>query len=185
MRGKITNHPIATGEYLTLWRTSARAQLRDGMTKASSSLGEMLTMITHGFLSGSEEECSTPEFAKASAGYNAAYSKMSKNLREAKFEHYFVGDDEVLGDKVLGDGVVWRRSAIRLGGHDTGHYMRPGFAICAMMTRSNAGTGRACRVRIVGRLGNGTKARRRGLSSLWSASRVCHSQGEGGLVCRR
>lgn len=86
---------ITVAVNLTLWRTSARAQLRDGMAKASSSLGEMLTMITHGFLSGSEEEWSTPEFAKASAGYNAAYSKMSKNLREAKFEHYFVGDEKI------------------------------------------------------------------------------------------
>lgn len=86
---------ITVAVNLTLWRTSARAQLRDGMTKASGSLGEMLTMITHGFLSGSEEEWSTPEFAKASAGYNAAYAKMSKNLREAKFEHYFVGDEKI------------------------------------------------------------------------------------------
>lgn len=86
---------ITVAVNLTLWRTSARAQLRDGMTKASSSLGEMLTMITHGFLSGSEEEWSTPEFSKASAGYNAAYSKITKNLREAKFEHYFVGDEKI------------------------------------------------------------------------------------------
>ncbi|ROV91347.1 hypothetical protein VMCG_09699 [Cytospora schulzeri] len=80
---------------LTLWRTSAREQLREAMTKGSNSLGDMLTMITHGFLSGSEEEMSTPEFNKASNGYRAAYGKMSKNLREAKFEHYFVGDEKI------------------------------------------------------------------------------------------
>lgn len=80
---------------LTLWRTSAREQLREAMTKGSNSLGDMLTMITHGFLSGSEEEMSTPEFNKASNGYRSAYSKMSKNLREAKYEHYFVGDEKI------------------------------------------------------------------------------------------
>ncbi|KUI73052.1 hypothetical protein VM1G_08196 [Cytospora mali] len=80
---------------LTLWRTSAREQLREAMTKGSNSLGDMLTMITHGFLSGSEEEMSTPEFTKASDAYRAAYGKMSKNLKEAKFEHYFVGDEKI------------------------------------------------------------------------------------------
>lgn len=80
---------------LTLWRTSAREQLREAMTKGSNSLGDMLTMITHGFLSGSEDEMSAPEFTKASNAYRSAYGKMSKNLREAKFEHYFVGDEKI------------------------------------------------------------------------------------------
>ncbi|ROW10072.1 hypothetical protein VPNG_06482 [Cytospora leucostoma] len=80
---------------LTLWRSSAREQLREAMTKSSSSLGDMLTMITHGFLSGSEEDMATPEFIKASNGYRSAYDKMTKNLREAKFEHYFVGDEKI------------------------------------------------------------------------------------------
>lgn len=80
---------------LLLWRTSARTELRLSMTKASQSLGDMLGMISHGFLSGAEEEMLTPEFTKAEKAYDAAYSKMSKNLREAKFEHYFVGDEKI------------------------------------------------------------------------------------------
>lgn len=78
-----------------LWRTSARAQLRESMTRASSALGDMLGMISHGFLSGAEEEMQTSEFTKAEKGYDAAYSRMTKTLREAKFEHYFVGDEKI------------------------------------------------------------------------------------------
>ncbi|KAF3760936.1 hypothetical protein M406DRAFT_353622 [Cryphonectria parasitica EP155] len=80
---------------LLLWRTSARTQLRESMTKASQSLGDMLGMISHGFLSGAEEEMLTSDFRKAEKAYDTAYGKMSKNLREAKFEHYFVGDEKI------------------------------------------------------------------------------------------
>lgn len=86
---------ITVAVNLLLWRTSARSQLRESMTKASSSLGDMLGLISHGFLSGAEEEMHTSDFAKAEKGYDGAYSKMSKALREAKFEHYFVGDEKI------------------------------------------------------------------------------------------
>ncbi|KAJ4396598.1 hypothetical protein N0V93_000819 [Gnomoniopsis smithogilvyi] len=86
---------ITVAVNLLLWRTSARAQLRESMTRASSALGDMLGMISHGFLSGAEEEMQTPEFTKAEKGYDAAYAKMTKTLREAKFEHYFVGDEKI------------------------------------------------------------------------------------------
>lgn len=86
---------ITVAVNLLLWRTSARSQLRESMTKASTSLGDMLGMISHGFLSGAEEEMQTSEFTKAEKAYDGAYSKMSKALREAKFEHYFVGDEKI------------------------------------------------------------------------------------------
>lgn len=86
---------ITVAVNLLIWRTSARSQLRESMTKASSSLGDMLGMISHGFLSGAEEEMHTIEFTKAEKAYDASYSKMSKALREAKFEHYFVGDEKI------------------------------------------------------------------------------------------
>lgn len=86
---------ITVAVNLLLWRTSARSQLRESMTKASSSLGDMLVMISHGFLSGAEEELRTLEFTKAEKGYDGAYGKMTKALREAKFEHYFVGDEKI------------------------------------------------------------------------------------------
>lgn len=80
---------------LLLWRTSARSQLREAMTKASNSLGDMLTMLSHGFLSGAEEELLTSQFTQAEKSYDAAYGKMSKSLKEAKYEHYFVGDEKI------------------------------------------------------------------------------------------
>lgn len=86
---------ITVAVNLLLWRTSARSQLRESMTKASSSLGDMLVMISHGFLSGAEEELHTSEFTKAEKAYDGAYGTMSKALREAKFEHYFLGDEKI------------------------------------------------------------------------------------------
>ncbi|CAN8106171.1 unnamed protein product [Discula destructiva] len=86
---------ITVAVNLTLWRTSARSQLRQTMTRASGSLGDMLGMIAHSFLSGAEEEMQTAEFTMAEKDYDAAYAKMTKSLKEAKFEHYFVGDEKI------------------------------------------------------------------------------------------
>ncbi|SPQ22265.1 3dc7af59-1cba-4398-876a-a24c7160b213 [Thermothielavioides terrestris] len=86
---------ITTFVNLLLWRTSAISALRESMTKASVSLGDMLAMITRGFLSGSEEDLKSPEFGAASAAYSSVYPQMAKNLREAKFERYFLGHEKI------------------------------------------------------------------------------------------
>lgn len=86
---------ITVAVNLLLWRTSARSQLREAMTKSSSSLGDMLGMIAHSFLGGAEEEMQSAEFTKAEKAHETAYAKMTKSLREAKFEHYFVGDEKI------------------------------------------------------------------------------------------
>ncbi|KAK0720615.1 Fusaric acid resistance protein-like-domain-containing protein [Lasiosphaeris hirsuta] len=80
---------------LLLWRISAVVLLRQSMAKASTSLGDMLAMITRGFLTGSEDEVSSSEFAAASSAYSSAYPQLTKNLREAKFERYFVGHERL------------------------------------------------------------------------------------------
>jgi hypothetical protein len=80
---------------LLLWRTSGRAQLRASMARASVSLGDMLSMITHGFLSGSEDEFSSDEFRQAYDTWKSGYATMSKNLAESKYEHYFVGKEKL------------------------------------------------------------------------------------------
>jgi hypothetical protein len=80
---------------LLVWRVSAVSALRQSMTKASISLGDMLSMITRGFLSGSEDDVLSPEFAAASSAYSSVYPQMTKNLREAKFERYFLGHEKV------------------------------------------------------------------------------------------
>ncbi len=76
---------------LLVWRVSARALLRDSMTKASIALGDMLSMVTHGFLSGSEEELVASEFRQASAAWSSSYAAMTKNLKESKYERYLMG----------------------------------------------------------------------------------------------
>ena len=86
---------ITTVVNLTVWRMSAVSALRQSMTKASVSLGDMLSLITRGFLSGSEEDVLSPEFAAASSAYSSVYPQMTKNLREAKFERYFLGHEKI------------------------------------------------------------------------------------------
>lgn len=84
---------ITTAVNLLVWRVAAVALVRESMTKASGSLGDMLAMITRGFLSGSEEDILSAEFSAASASYSSVYPQMLKDLRDAKFERYFVGHE--------------------------------------------------------------------------------------------
>ncbi len=86
---------ITTIVNLVVWRASAVSALRQSMVKASVSLGDMLSLITRGFLSGSEDDVLSPEFAAASSAYSSVYPQMTKNLREAKFERYLLGHEKV------------------------------------------------------------------------------------------
>jgi hypothetical protein len=86
---------ITTAVNLLVWRESAVSGLRESMTKASTSLGDMLALITRGFLSGSEEDVQSAEFSAASSAYSSVYPQMTKNLREAKFERYFLGYEKL------------------------------------------------------------------------------------------
>ncbi|KND88952.1 Uncharacterized protein C26F1.08c [Tolypocladium ophioglossoides CBS 100239] len=85
----------ATVVNLLLWRVSARSLLRRSMTQASSSLGDVLSTITSGFLNGVEDEAALAEVSAAWSAYLAAYPQVMKNLREAKFEHYFLGQEKL------------------------------------------------------------------------------------------
>lgn len=80
---------------LLVWRVSAVALLRQSMNKASVSLGDMLSTITRGFLTGSDDDMLSSEFSAAWATYNSVYGQMTKNLREAKFERYFLGRERI------------------------------------------------------------------------------------------
>jgi len=87
---------------LVVWRVSARALLRQSMSKSSTALGDMLSMITHGFLSGSEEELASPEFKGAASAWYSGCADMTKNLRESKYEHYFLGREKIYQlDKIV------------------------------------------------------------------------------------
>lgn len=78
-----------------VWRVSARHLLRTSMAKATASLGGMLSAISASFLKGVEEEQMSAGFTASSATYNATYPQMLKNLREAKFEDYFLGRERI------------------------------------------------------------------------------------------
>ncbi|KAK3378577.1 Fusaric acid resistance protein-like-domain-containing protein [Podospora didyma] len=84
-----------TAVNLLVWRVSAVDLLRQSMTKASTSLGDMLAMVTRGFLSGSEDDLLSSEFAAASSTYSSVYPQLAKNLRESKFERYFLGRERL------------------------------------------------------------------------------------------
>lgn len=86
---------VTSAVNLLVWRVSAVGLVRASMPKASSALGEMLAVITRSFLSGSEDDLLSPEFKAASKAYSSIYPGMLKNLRDAKFERYFVGHEEL------------------------------------------------------------------------------------------
>ncbi|KAM0459372.1 hypothetical protein ACHAPV_005557 [Trichoderma viride] len=78
---------------LLVWRVSARKVLRKSILTAAVALGDRLSFITSGFLNRSEDEVSSPEYAEASAQYNSAYAQIMTTLREAKIEHYLLGQE--------------------------------------------------------------------------------------------
>ncbi|KAI1823424.1 ribosomal protein L19 [Xylaria intraflava] len=86
---------ISTLVNLLLWPVSARHELRASMRTASISLGQMLSMIASGFLSGAEEEFTSKSFTDASATYTSTLAQMNKNARESKYEYYFLGQEQI------------------------------------------------------------------------------------------
>ncbi|KAI5467651.1 Fusaric acid resistance protein-like-domain-containing protein [Mariannaea sp. PMI_226] len=80
-----------TAVNLLLWPQSARSSLRSSMNGVSTSLAEMLSLIMESFSSGSEDDLDSGKFSATSCAYSSAYSEMMKDLREAKFEYYFLG----------------------------------------------------------------------------------------------
>ncbi|OLN85965.1 Uncharacterized protein C26F1.08c [Colletotrichum chlorophyti] len=84
----------ATVNFL-IWRVSARALLRASMNSAAVSLADMLSMITRGFLNGSENEIMSGDFARVARLYKTTYGKMTKSLRESKLEHWVLGREKI------------------------------------------------------------------------------------------
>jgi hypothetical protein len=79
---------------LLVWPASARTQLRDTMIKATDSFGDMLTMITRSFLSCSETDLRSTSFNDAQSRYKSVFTQLTKNLKEAKLEHYLLGREQ-------------------------------------------------------------------------------------------
>ncbi|GAW16261.1 hypothetical protein ANO14919_056840 [Xylariales sp. No.14919] len=86
---------ISTLVNLLLWPVSARHALRKSMHTASVSLGQMLSLISSGFLSGAEEDFTSKSFMDASATFASTLTLMNKNARESKYEYYFLGREQI------------------------------------------------------------------------------------------
>ena len=72
---------------------SARTVLRSDLAQITDSLGDQLTLITRVFLNGSEEALQKQSYVNALEKYKKALSSMTKNLKEAKYEHYVLGTE--------------------------------------------------------------------------------------------
>ncbi|KAI1497110.1 ribosomal protein L19 [Biscogniauxia marginata] len=86
---------ISTLVNLLVWPVFARQGLRKSMRNASVSLGEMLSMISSGFLSGAEEDFTSKAFTKATSTFTSTLTLMNKNARESKYEYYLLGQPHI------------------------------------------------------------------------------------------
>ena len=83
----------STAVSFIIWPVSAREELRGDIIQVTDSFGDMLAMITRCFLTGSEEELQQESFRDASDKYKKVITSMTKNLKEAKYEHYVLGTE--------------------------------------------------------------------------------------------
>lgn len=82
---------FTVGVNLLIFPVSARTELHDSMIAATNTLGDQLTTITHCFLTGNEAELQGSEFTTLIKSFAANFASLKKNLRESKFEQYFLG----------------------------------------------------------------------------------------------
>ncbi|KAI9812601.1 MAG: hypothetical protein M1827_004590 [Pycnora praestabilis] len=83
-----------TAVCLTINPISARKELKETMITATDAFGDMLTTITRSFLTGSEGELQDPSFIRASDQHKTVFTTLTKNLKEAKWEHYVFGTEQ-------------------------------------------------------------------------------------------
>ena len=72
---------------------SARTDLRKDLAQVTDSFADLLTMITRGFLTGHEEELRQQAFDDALNKYKKLFTSLTKNLKEARSEHYMLGTE--------------------------------------------------------------------------------------------
>lgn len=84
---------ITTSVNLLLWPVYARRTLRQTMIRATDSFSDMLTTITQSFLDGSESDMRSSAFEDANLRYKSVFAQLTKNLKEAKAEHYVLGTE--------------------------------------------------------------------------------------------
>ena len=83
-----------TAVSLLISPVSAKNDLKSDLIHVTDSFGDLIAMITRGFLTGSEEELKQQQFLDASDRYKKVLNSMTKNLREARYEHYLEGTEK-------------------------------------------------------------------------------------------
>ena len=76
-----------------VWPVSARTDLKNDITQITDSFGDLLAIITQAFLAGSEEILRQPAYREAENKNKKLYTSLTKNLKEAQYEHYVVGTE--------------------------------------------------------------------------------------------
>jgi hypothetical protein len=84
---------ISTAVSMLVKPKSAKRGLYDDLSKITDLLEMFLTVIATGFLTGSDEEIQSWSPVLTST-YRTTFTSLTKNLREAKFEHYILGTEE-------------------------------------------------------------------------------------------
>lgn len=83
-----------TAVSLLISPVSAKTDLKGDLIQVTDSFGDLLTLITRAFLTGSEEELQQQHFLDASDKYKKVFTSLAKNLKEAKYEHYVMGTEK-------------------------------------------------------------------------------------------
>jgi len=83
-----------TAVNLLIWPVSSRQDLRHSMIGTTSAISDLLTTITSSFLKGSDDELKSAAFQIATKRYISEFAALTKNLREAKMEHYVLGTED-------------------------------------------------------------------------------------------
>lgn len=86
---------FTAGVNLLIWPVFARRQLRASEIKATQALADKIAFITSAFLNGTEDDVRSAEFAQVTKQYDSAQTQMAKALKEAKFEHFFLGKEKL------------------------------------------------------------------------------------------
>ncbi|KIW75357.1 hypothetical protein Z517_10098 [Fonsecaea pedrosoi CBS 271.37] len=72
---------------------SARHKLRKNLLQVTDTHADMLALITSSFLSGDEAELEDSVFQSISDQHKKLSSTIPQNLKEARYEHYFLGTE--------------------------------------------------------------------------------------------
>lgn len=71
----------------------ARTELTRDMIKVTDLFGDKLIAITRAFLSGTEDELKSGAYKRINKDFATSSAAMSKNLKEARWEHYALGTE--------------------------------------------------------------------------------------------